>query len=133
MRKKIFLSATFLIAGIIFFVISSSGKGAHTHYQLDEFYEKLEKNPAYLSDKYMTLYGDVKEGSIEKSGLKAHFILQKGSKELPVFFNGKTLLPDTFKDGSQAGAEGIYDMEKGVFISHKVMAKCASRYDSYPQ
>ena len=132
MRKKILISGLLFIAGVVFFVISSSGEASYPHYQLKEFYEKLQTNPKSMENRYMTLYGNVKEGSIKRSGLKAHFILEKDSQEIAVFFTGKTLLPDTFKDGSQAGTEGVYNAQKKIFIAEKVMAKCASRYEAYP-
>ena len=132
MRKKILISGALFVIGVIFFVISSSREASYPHYQLKEFYEKLQTNPKSMKNRYMTIYGDVKEGSIKRSGLEANFTLEKDSKEMTVFFTGKTLLPDTFKDGAQAGIEGTYDVQKKIFIAEKVMAKCASRYESYP-
>ncbi len=134
MRKKLIFSISLLFCGCVFFVIASSSGASRPHYQLSEFYQKFgEKETTSLEGSYMTLYGTVKEGSLRKSGVQADFIITEAKKELSIFFTGKTLLPDTLKDGSQAAVEGVYDLKKKVFIADKVMAKCASRYKSYPK
>ena len=133
MRRKLIFSITLIFTGLVFFVVSSSGNASQPHYQLSEFYQKLGREPGALTKKYMTLYGNVKEGSLQKEGTQAYFVLTKDKNDLDVFFTGKTLLPDTFKEGSQVGIEGIYDQEKKSFIADKAMAKCASRYKSYPK
>jgi cytochrome c-type biogenesis protein CcmE len=46
---------------------------------------------------------------------------------LPVVYNGTEAPPDTFKDDSQALAEGTYGRD-GVFHANKLQAKCASKY-----
>jgi cytochrome c-type biogenesis protein CcmE len=46
---------------------------------------------------------------------------------LPVVYNGTEAPPDTFKDDSQAMAEGTYGHD-GVFHANKLQAKCASKY-----
>ena len=132
MRKKIIWSASLLVVGVVCMVIASSGEASHAHYQLNDFYQRLEANPSNIQGRYMTVYGNVKEGSIQKSGIQAHFTIEKDDLLLKVFFTGKNLLPDTFKDGSQAAVEGIFDVQKQIFIADKVMAKCASRYKAYP-
>ena len=130
MRTKIIVAILLIAGGFGFLIISSSSEESHPHYQLDEFYSRLQEGKNTLDGKYMTVYGNVKEGTIKKDGIKADFtIIQKGH-ELKVFFNGKTLLPDTFKDGAQAAVDGIYNSNKNTFIADKVMAKCASKYDS---
>ena len=134
MRKKLIFAISLFFCSVVFFVISSSGGASQPHYQLSEFYQKFGKNKLTSAEgSYMTLYGIVKEGSIHKSGVQAHFTITQAEKELPIFFTGKTLLPDTLKDGSQAAVEGMYDSKKQIFIADKVMAKCASRYKSYPK
>ncbi|MDH5716707.1 MAG: cytochrome c maturation protein CcmE [Spirochaetia bacterium] len=130
MKMKLAAVIIFLVAGAAFLVISSSGDAGHPHYQLKEFHDVLKTNPQKLQNRYMTVYGNVKEGTIERKGIKANFVIEKDGKELPIFFTGKTLLPDTFKEGSEATIDGKYDMQKNIFIADKVMAKCASKYKS---
>ena len=125
-------SVSLLLGGIVCMIIASSGGSSHVHYQLSDFYQKLEDDPSNIKHHYLTIYGNVKEGSISKRGIQAKFIIEKDGLDLNVFFTGKNLLPDTFKEGSQASVEGIYDTKNKIFIADKVMAKCASRYKTYP-
>lgn len=57
------------------------------------------------------------------------FKLEQEGDILPVKYVGKGLLPDTFKDGAQAMAEGEL-MLNGEFRSTLVQAKCASKYEA---
>jgi cytochrome c-type biogenesis protein CcmE len=50
---------------------------------------------------------------------------------LNVVYTGADPLPDTFKDGSQAVADGKLASD-GVFHATKVQAKCASKYEAKP-
>ncbi len=133
MRKKLILSSFFILTGFIFLIVSSSNNNSQSHYQLKEFYQNFMQKPNQFDQQYITVYGNVKEGSITKSGVQANFIIIQDKKELAISFTGKTLLPDTLKDGSQAAVEGVYDQKNKIFIADKVMAKCASRYKSYPK
>ena len=130
MRMKIIIAIVLIVGGFGFLIISSSSEESHPHYQLPEFFQKISNNRNALEGKFMTVYGNVKEGSIKKDGIKADFTIIDGDKELNVFFTGKTLLPDTFKAGAQASVDGIYDAPKNRFVADKVMAKCASKYNS---
>ena len=106
-----------LIAGIVFMVIASSSEVSHAHYKLSDFYQEFEKDPSSIDDRYMTVYGNVKEGSIHKTGIQATFIIEEDALDLKVFFTGKNLLPDTFKDGSQAAVEGTFDIKDKIFVA----------------
>lgn len=128
MKAKVTAVVTLLVAGLGFLIISSSSEATHPHYQLHEFKQVLETGHEKVDGKYMTIYGLVKEGSIKKKGIQAEFIIEKNGYELPVFFTGKTLLPDAFKDGSEATVDGTYDHAQKKLIADKVMAKCASKY-----
>ena len=54
-----------------------------------------------------------------------------GAKQLKVLYNGIDPLPDTFKDGAQALADGKLGPD-GVFQANKIQAKCASKYEVKP-
>jgi cytochrome c-type biogenesis protein CcmE len=130
MKGKLLLIISLLSLSVILLALSSSQESAQPHYQLNEFKEKLENKPNALADTFMTVYGNVKEGSIYKKGITARFtIMDQNNNELNVFFTGKTLLPDTFKDGAQAAIDGRYDPASQIFMAEKVMAKCASKYE----
>ena len=130
MKLKVSIVVIALIAGVAFLVGSSIQKDARKFYQLTEFQEDLKKDPLVMGDKYLIILGNVKEGSIRKNGILADFIMEMDGESLKVHHNGKNLLPDTFQAGAQVTVEGIYDSQKNEFVSDKVMAKCASKYQS---
>jgi cytochrome c-type biogenesis protein CcmE len=76
--------------------------------------------------------GDVQAGSIVRNGAEVAFVLHQEAKTLRVVYNGIDPLPDTFKDGAQALADGKLGTD-GVFQANKIQAKCASKYEAKPQ
>jgi cytochrome c-type biogenesis protein CcmE len=48
-----------------------------------------------------------------------------------VAYNGNDPLPDTFKAGAQALADGQLG-PNGIFEANKIQAKCASKYEAKP-
>lgn len=81
--------------------------------------------------KRLRVGGDVMSGSIVKTGAQTYFELQQGGDRLKVVYDGSDPLPDTFKDGSQALADGRLGPD-GVFEAKKIQAKCASKYEAKP-
>ena len=77
--------------------------------------------------KRLRVGGDVSTGSIVKAGAQTYFVLHQGAEQLKVVYDGAEPLPDTFKDGSQALADGRLGPD-GVFEAKKIQAKCASKY-----
>ena len=75
--------------------------------------------------------GDVKAGSIQKASGSVLFVLHQGNQALNVVYSGSDPLPDTFRDNSQALADGRLRPD-GVFEANKIQAKCASKYESKP-
>jgi cytochrome c-type biogenesis protein CcmE len=80
--------------------------------------------------------GFVVPGSIEQSGTHVNFVLNEFESHSPKASSGRLLKvaykgseppPDTFKDDSQALAEGSYGRD-GVFHASVLQAKCASKY-----
>jgi cytochrome c-type biogenesis protein CcmE len=80
--------------------------------------------------------GFVVPGSIEPSGTHVNFVLNEFESHSPKASSGRLLKvaykgseppPDTFKDDSQALAEGSYGRD-GVFHASVLQAKCASKY-----
>lgn len=134
MRAKLAIFFVLLAAALVILVVTSSSSAAHVHLKLGEFRTEVERSGIEkLSRRNLTLYGKVKEGSIEREGVRARFTIVDQGVEMAVEHSGKTLLPDTFQDGADAGVEGNYDPVSRVFVSHKVMAKCASRYEAAGQ
>jgi cytochrome c-type biogenesis protein CcmE len=80
--------------------------------------------------------GFVVPGSIETNGTHVTFVLNEFESHSPkaplgrllkVVYHGSEPAPDTFKDDSQALAEGSYGKD-GVFHANALQAKCASKY-----
>jgi cytochrome c-type biogenesis protein CcmE len=76
--------------------------------------------------------GDVEKGSIVRNGNEVRFVLTQNELKLSVVYTGTDPLPDTFRDGSQALADGKMRPD-GVFQANKIQAKCASKYEGKPQ
>jgi len=86
-------------------------------------------NRAY--DARLRVGGDIEEGSIQRVGNQVHFVLKQENKQLKVAYTGTDPLPDTFRDGAQALADGKLGRD-GVFRAARIQAKCASKYESKP-
>ena len=82
-------------------------------------------------EKRLRVGGDVEPNSIVRQGREVRFTLQQDRLRLPVVYSGIDPLPDTFKDGAQALADGKLGAD-GVFRATKVEAKCASKYEAKP-
>ncbi len=77
--------------------------------------------------KRLRVAGNVQPGSIRRSGTKVEFVLIENGQSLSVVYSGTEAPPDTFKDDSQALAEGSFGRD-GVFHAKQLQAKCASKY-----
>ena len=75
--------------------------------------------------------GDVESGSIQRVPGRVEFTLVQDKLRLKVAYTGSEPLPDTFRDGAQALADGSMGRD-GVFLASKVQAKCASKYEAKP-
>jgi cytochrome c-type biogenesis protein CcmE len=75
--------------------------------------------------------GDVETGSIRRNGKEVTFSLRQEKLLLPVIYTGTEPLPDTFKDGAQAVADGKMRVD-GTFQANRIQAKCASKYEAKP-
>ena len=89
---------------------------------------------AYHSN--LRVEGFVQPGSIEQNGTHVTFVLNEFESHSPkaatgrllkVVYKGSEPPPDTFKDDSQALAEGTFGRD-GVFHANILQAKCASKY-----
>ncbi|MEP7354661.1 MAG: cytochrome c maturation protein CcmE [Acidobacteriota bacterium] len=102
--------------------------------QTATYYKEISELKHMGSDeasKRLRVAGDIMPHSIVRDGNKVHFTLIQNDLKLNVIYNGSDPLPDTFKDGSQALADGKMD-PSGVFYANKVQAKCASKYEAKP-
>ena len=71
--------------------------------------------------------GMVEKGSVQRApdGLTVHFVITDTVKSIPVTYKGA--LPDLFKDGKGAVAQGKLDAD-GSFIASEVLAKHDEKY-----
>lgn len=77
--------------------------------------------------KRLRVAGNVEPGSIKRTGTQVEFVLIEQGQKLNVVYTGTEAPPDTFKDDSQALAEGSFGRD-GVFHAKGLQAKCASKY-----
>jgi cytochrome c-type biogenesis protein CcmE len=82
-------------------------------------------------DKRLRVGGDIEKGSIVRNGRDVKFTLRQDNLTLNVVYNGIDPLPDTFRDGAQALADGKLRSD-GTFHASKIQAKCASKYEAKP-
>src|ERR1700752_2045352 len=82
-------------------------------------------NGAY--SKRLRVAGNVQPGSIRRTGTHVQFVLMEQDQLLSVDYSGTEAPPDTFKDDSQALADGSFGRD-GVFHAKALQAKCASKY-----
>ena len=73
--------------------------------------------------------GDVEAGSIHRVGSEVQFVLVQDKMRLSVAYTGTEPLPDTFRSGAQALADGRLGKD-GVFRTAAIQAKCASKYEA---
>ena len=81
--------------------------------------------------KRLRVAGDIEKDSIQRKAGQVDFILVGENQKLNVSYTGSEPLPDTFRDGAQALAEGKMGSD-GTFHAVKIQAKCASKYAPKP-
>jgi cytochrome c-type biogenesis protein CcmE len=82
-------------------------------------------------DKRLRVGGDVTADEIRKDGKNVYFTIAQNDLRLQVVYTGIDPLPDTFKVGAQALADGKLGAD-GKFYATKIQAKCASKYEAKP-
>lgn len=119
---------TVLIVGSLVWLAVGGVKETQTYYKT---IPELQKMGTAASGQHLRVGGDVEPGSILKDGAQVSFVLFQGAQKLKVVYSGTDPLPDTFKDGAQALADGRLGPD-GTFEASKVQAKCASKYEAKP-
>jgi len=117
--------------GAIALILVSLGYLAYTGVQQSKSYYVTIKELRGMGDdaysKRLRVAGNVQPGSIKRVGMKVEFLLVENEQTLPVIYSGSEAPPDTFKDNSQALADGSFGRD-GVFHAKQLQAKCASKY-----
>jgi cytochrome c-type biogenesis protein CcmE len=125
-------------------IVGTIGWLAFTGYGANKSYYVTIAELGGMGDKAfhtnLRVEGFVQPGSIEQNGTHVTFVLNEfeshspkatGGKLLKVEYKGTEPPPDTFKDDSQALAEGTFGRD-GVFHANTLQAKCASKYAPAP-
>ena len=116
-------------------ILLSLGYLAYTGVQDSKSYYVTIKELQGMGDgaysKRLRVAGNVVPGSIKRSGTRVDFMLKENDLMLPVSYTGTEAPPDTFKDDSQALADGKFGSD-GVFHAKQLQAKCASKYAPKP-
>jgi cytochrome c-type biogenesis protein CcmE len=121
--------------GVTVVILLSLGYLAYTGVQDSKSYYVTIKELHTMGDgaytKRLRVAGNVVPGSIKRSGTRVEFLLKEQDLTLPVSYTGTEAPPDTFKDDSQALADGSFGRD-GVFHAKQLQAKCASKYAPQP-
>jgi cytochrome c-type biogenesis protein CcmE len=117
--------------GATLLILVSLGYLAYTGVQESKSYYVTIKELRGMGDgayaKHLRVAGNVQPGSIKRNGTKVDFALVENDQLLQVAYSGTEPPPDTFKDNSQALADGKFGRD-GVFHASQLQAKCASKY-----
>ncbi len=133
---RIGIAAAIIVGTIAWLAWSGYGAGKSYYVTIAELGGMGDK--AYKSQ--LRVEGFVQPGSIEQVGTHVNFVLNEFESHSPkapagrllkVSYKGTEPPPDTFKDDSQALAEGSYGRD-GVFHANVLQAKCASKYAPAP-
>ncbi len=123
-----FAALIVLILGTLIWLAAGGFGEGKTYYKT---VSEIQQMGQAALGKRLRVAGDVEEGSIRRSGREVRFILRQEGLKLPVVYRGSEPLPDTFRDGSQAVADGRLGAD-GVFEASRIQAKCASKYQPAP-
>ena len=123
-----FAALIVVVIGTLVWLASAGMKETQTYYKT---VAELGQMGDEAYGKRIRVGGDVESGSIQHVGNQVHFVLIQDKLKLKVAYSGSDPLPDTFKDGAQALADGKLDRDQ-VFHAAKIQAKCASKYEVKP-
>jgi len=123
-----FAALVVVIVGVLVWLAMGGISDSKTYYKT---IAELNQMGDQAKGKRLRVGGDVEQGSIIRTGKDVTFVLHQDAMKLKVIYSGAEGLPDTFKDGAQALADGKLG-ENGVFQATKIQAKCASKYEAKP-
>jgi len=123
-----FVALIVVIIGTLAWLAAGGISESKTYYKT---ISELQQMGDGLEGKRLRVAGDVEAGSIARNGREVAFTLHQENRRLKVVYDGADPLPDTFRDGAQALADGKMG-ENGVFRATKIQAKCASKYEAKP-
>jgi cytochrome c-type biogenesis protein CcmE len=116
-----------VIVGTLVWLATAGVGESKTYYKTIAELKEMKET----GNKRLRVGGDVAAGSIVRTGSQVEFLLTGENQKLKVVYSGTEPLPDTFRDGAQALAEGKLSAD-GTFHAAKIQAKCASKYGAKP-
>jgi len=117
-----------IIVGSLGFLAYSGIQGNTTYYKT---ITELRQMGDGAKVRHVRVGGDVESNSIVHAAGGVMFNLVQDKQTLRVSYEGRDPLPDTFRDGAQALADGRLGPD-GVFHAQEIQAKCASKYAPKP-
>ncbi len=129
---RIGIAAAVIVGTIAWLALTGYGANKSYYVTIAELGGLGDK--AYHSQ--LRVEGFVQPGSIEQDGTNVTFVMNEFESHSPkapkgrllrVIYKGSEPPPDTFKDDSQALAQGTYGRD-GTFHASVLQAKCASKY-----
>ena len=123
-----FVALIAVVIGTLVWLGISGGQEAKTYYKT---VAELGQMGDRALGQRVRVGGDVEAGSIQHVGNATQFVLVQDKERLKVIYSGTDPLPDTFKDGAQALADGKLGADQ-CFRASRIQAKCASKYESKP-
>ena len=117
-----------IIVGSLGFLAYSGIQGNTTYYKT---ITELRDMGGAAQSRHVRVGGDVQANSIVHQAGVVTFTLTQDKNLLKVAYEGRDPLPDTFRDGAQALADGRLGPD-GVFHATEIQAKCASKYAPKP-
>jgi len=123
-----FAALIVVIIGTLVWLAAGGVSESKTYYKTVQEVRQMGNS---AQDRRLRVAGDVETGSIVRLGKEVAFTLQQEKLRLKVVYDGIDPLPDTFRDGAQALADGKMGSD-GVFRANKIQAKCASKYEAKP-
>jgi cytochrome c-type biogenesis protein CcmE len=124
-KLKYIVGAAVIVAALSWLIFVSSQESKTYYITVDEF----DSMAGRLQGKTVKVAGDVLAGSIDRAKPQMEFVIGSSRKQIRVRYIGKDVIPDTFKDGSQALVEGNIAGD-GTFQARHIEAKCASKYEA---
>jgi len=119
------------VVGLLVWVALAGLKGDMTTFKT---ISQLNQMGDQAMGKRLRVGGEVEKDSVIREGREVRFTirdLNQPTLKLKVVYRGIDQIPDTFKDGAQALADGKMG-SNGVFEANKIEAKCASKYEAKP-
>jgi cytochrome c-type biogenesis protein CcmE len=121
-----FVALIGIVIGTLVWLATASMTDTKTYYKT---IGELSRMGGQAYGQKIRVGGDVEDGSIQRVGNEVQFVLTQDKLRLKVAYTGSEPLPDTFRGGAQALADGKLDKD-GIFRTAKVQAKCASKYEA---